>query len=193
MSQPKYHHLTAIVLAGGRSTRMGIDKGLISLNGKPLIAHVIEAIEPLCSTILISTNKPEYEAFGYPLIADLYQGIGPMGGLHAGLLASKDVDNMLLSCDMPLVDAELLEALLAHRINYQAVIPVLDGQSFPICAYYNKSVLTMLDAEITAGLYKMKLFLKKLHALELQLDQNVFSHKMFNINTQQDFESLTKS
>ncbi len=193
MSQSKYHHLTAIVLAGGQSTRMGIDKGLMDFNGKPLISHVLEALKPLCSTILISTNKPEYEAFGYPLIADQYQGIGPMGGLHAGLLASKDTDNLLLSCDMPLVNADLLDTLLVHRMNYQAVIPVVNGQSFPICAYYNKSALAILEAEISAGLYKMQLFLKKLHAHELQLDQNVFGQKLFNINTQRDFESLKES
>lgn len=193
MPQPKYHHLTAIVLAGGRSTRMGIDKGLINFNGKPLISYVLEAIEPLCSTILISTNKPEYAAFGYPLIADQHQGIGPMGGLHAGLLASKDADNLLLSCDMPLVDANLLDTLLIHRMNYQAVIPVVNGQPFPICAYYNKSSLAILEAEISAGLYKMQFFLKKLHAHELQLDQNVFGKKLFNINTQQDFNSLKES
>ena len=73
--------ITGIILSGGKSLRMGQDKGLMSLDGKFMIEHVIDHIKPLCKQILISANQEEYHKFGYPVVRDEIKDIGPAGGI----------------------------------------------------------------------------------------------------------------
>jgi molybdenum cofactor guanylyltransferase len=126
---------TGIILAGGKSERMGKDKGLMDWKGKQLVQYSIEALRPFCDHMIISTNNDEYARFGIPLVKDEYPNIGPMGGLHAGLKASKTEHNLFMSCDMPLVDEEVISLLLESVKNHQAVVPVVDGRLIPVCAY----------------------------------------------------------
>ena len=83
--------LTAIILSGGKSTRMGQDKGLMEIKGKPMIQYVIDNITPVCSQIIISANQDEYKKFGYPVINDNIMDTGPAGGIGSSLpLSSND-------------------------------------------------------------------------------------------------------
>jgi len=184
------HVLTGIILAGGKSERMGKDKGLMDWKGKPLVQYSIEALRQFCDHIIISTNNDEYARFGFPLIKDEYPNIGPMGGLHAGLKASKSEHHIILSCDMPLVDAEIIRLLLTGSENYQAVVPVVDGRLIPVCAYYHWSALPLLEREIRAGLHKTVLFLQRLRVKELLIRSRGLQNKFVNINTIEDFEFL---
>jgi molybdenum cofactor guanylyltransferase len=189
-SQIEESSVTGIILAGGRSERMGSDKGLMVWKGKPLVQYSIEALRPFCYHIIISTNNDKYAGFGFPLLKDEYPNIGPMGGLHAGLKASKTEHNLFLSCDMPLINEEVIRLLLQNSENYQAVVPVVDKQFFPVCSYYHSSVLPMLEQEIKAGLYKTILFLQRLRFKELLITGLRLKKLFFNINTIDDFNHL---
>lgn len=184
------NELTGIVLAGGKSGRMGVDKGLIIWKGKPLAQYSIEALRPFCDHILIITGNREYARFGFPLVKDEYPNIGPMGGLHAGLKASNSKHHIVLSCDMPLVDDKIVRLLLAGSENYQAVVPVTDSRIIPVCAYYHSTGLPILEKEISAGLHKTVLFLQHLRFKELRMDEPELKRKFFNINTVEDLEYL---
>lgn len=185
------NELTGIVLAGGKSGRMGVDKGLIVWKGKPFAQYSIEALRPFCDHILIITGNSEYARFGLPLVKDEYPNIGPMGGLHAGLKASNSKHHIVLSCDMPLVDEEIIRLLLTGSKNCQAVVPAVDNKIIPVCAYYHSSALPLLEKEIRASLHKTVLFLKRLRFKELQTDDPELKKKFFNINTFEDLECLS--
>ena len=179
-----------IILAGGKSERMGSDKGLMEWNGKHLVQYSIEALRPFCDQIMIITNNDEYACFGFPLHQDEYPNIGPMGGLHAGLKASISENHIVLSCDMPLVDEEIIQLLLNGSENYQAVVPVVNKRLIPVCSYYHSSALPVLEKEIAAGLHKTVLFLQRLRFKELLMTNPELQNKFFNINTIEDFEHL---
>ena len=107
--------ITALVLAGGRGSRMGaVDKGLQPLDGEPLIAHVLRRIAPQAGTILISANRnrPRYEATGHAVVADLVADQpGPLAGLHAGLVACSTEFLVSVPCDAPFVPLDLVARL----------------------------------------------------------------------------------
>lgn len=182
--------LTGIVLAGGKSERMGLDKGLMEWKGRQLVQYSIEALRPFCGHILIIAGNNEYARFGFPMVKDEYPDIGPMGGLHAGLKASNNEHHIVLSCDMPMVDEEIIRSLLAGSRNYQAVVPAVDNRLIPVCAYYNSSAFPALENEIRAGLHKTVLFLQHLRFKELLITRTGLKSKFFNINTSEDFEHL---
>jgi len=182
--------LTGIILAGGKSERMGQDKGLMEWNGKRLVEYSIEALMPFCNNIIIITNNPAYSFLRFQMVKDIYQGIGPMGGIHAGLKASGNEHNIILSCDMPLIDKEVISLILGSATGYQAVVPVVEKRLFPVCAYYHSSALPLLENEIKSGLYKTVLFLQRLRFKELLITNSELKNKFFNINTLEDFDYL---
>jgi molybdenum cofactor guanylyltransferase len=181
---------TGIVLAGGKSLRMGMDKGLLQWKGKPLVEYPVEALKKFCNTIIISTNNDEYAYLGLPIVKDIHTVIGPMGGLHAGLNTSISENNIVLSCDMPLIDEEIVRLLLAGSENCQAVVPVVENRLIPVCSYYHSSALPILEKEIRAGLHKTVLFLQRLRFKELLITNPGLQNKFFNINTVEDFNHL---
>ncbi|MEW8394895.1 MAG: molybdenum cofactor guanylyltransferase MobA, partial [Candidatus Thiodiazotropha sp.] len=115
----RHADVTAVILAGGRGRRMGgEDKGLIELNGEPLIQHVITSIAPQVGQILINANRNQarYQAFGYPVIADsLLNYQGPLAGFIAALEAITTEDMLTLPCDGPPVPADMVERLYQAR------------------------------------------------------------------------------
>ena len=92
-------NITGIVLAGGKSSRMGSDKGLLTINGKMFIEHVVDAMKPLVDNIIIVSNNKMYDQFGYERIEDEIINSGPMAGLYSGLKHSESEYNLVLSCD----------------------------------------------------------------------------------------------
>ena len=134
MTTPREQPLavTAVILAGGRSRRMGgRDKALLPLAGRPLLAHVLAAIRPQVNHVLINTHRDDaaYTGLGFPLIADTLPGQpGPLAGLLSGLINAPDPLVLTVPCDMPLVPADLVARLTAALERAEAdVATVHDG------------------------------------------------------------------
>ncbi|MDX9905719.1 MAG: molybdenum cofactor guanylyltransferase [Bacteroidales bacterium] len=141
--------MTGIILAGGRSSRMGHDKGLISFHGKLLVQYSIDVFEKLCREILISSNNLEYEQFGYPVIPDVTGEIGPMGGLYSGLLKSTNKINLVLSCDMPFVTGNIFQRLIYRAGTAQVCIPYYGQEKYePLCGLYRKNILETMTRSL---------------------------------------------
>jgi len=152
--------LTGIILAGGKSTRMGKDKGMALLNGKPLVTYAIETLKSVCDHIIISANSSDYKQFGYPVQADLYPDCGPIGGIFSGLKCSKTDMNLVLSCDIPLVSKDLLTYVIDHSDKDKVCVPVHDKEYIePLCAYYPKTSISLLEELIKQQKYKLNGFL----------------------------------
>jgi molybdenum cofactor guanylyltransferase len=184
--------LTGLVLAGGKSSRMGSDKGLMLFRNRPLVTFALDALIPFCKEILISTNNEDYSKFGFPLVKDIHKGIGPMGGLHGGLKASTCDHLLVLSCDMPFVDGEVIEKLLSARNNFDAVVMGFQNEIIPVCACYSKSILPVLEKHIARQHFKMKLFINELKNKVIWLDDDDGTRKVFNINSLDDIDAHYK-
>lgn len=177
---------TGIILAGGRSLRMGEDKGLVLLKNKAMVSHVIDALKPLVSEILIIANTQGYEQFGLKVQPDLQPDCGPMGGLLTGLTHSQTDWNLVLSCDTPFVSTELLAYLQSKAHTQKAILPVHKGQIEPLIGLYHRSCRTIFTELIKQREFKMRYAVRQLTPLELNIDaeSDFYSERLFdNINT----------
>ena len=146
--------LGVAILAGGKSSRMGTDKGLINFNDIPLVERIIRQISHIFPEIFIVTNNiEEYRRLGCPLISDALPGIGPLGGLYTALDYDKHDYTLLLSCDMPFVSQALLLYLMNVVDHYDAVVPRLSEQSHPepLRAIYSKNCFSIIEKYIEEG------------------------------------------
>lgn len=184
--------MTGIVLAGGQSSRMGSSKALLSLEGKPVIQWVIDALSAVCQEVIIAANDKEtYRSFGCRVVEDLFPGGGPLAGIHAGLSTSASRYNFFAACDMPLLQREIVRYMFSQAEGHDAVIPVSGPHVEPLHAIYSKSCLTAVEELLTAKRKKVTAFLPQVKVNYLQ--EEVLNrhgrafYSFFNINTPQDW------
>lgn len=186
--------LSAIILSGGRATRMGgLDKGLVQLQNKPLIQHVIERLVPQADEILINANREiqQYKSFNLPVLQDDDPSyIGPLAGFSSGL-AHCQYDYLLTTpCDSPLLPNDLANRLMTSLINKSADIAVAksDGNAHPVFSLMHKSVLPSLLAYINSGGRKVSAWQKTLRYIEVEFDD--CSEAFINLNTFEEVNTL---
>jgi len=191
--------ITGIILAGGKSSRMGNDKGLQELCGKPLISYAIQVLSGLCDSIVISSSSDAYKSFGYKVVPDQLPGIGPMGGIYSALKQSKTEKNLVLSCDLPFVTKELLSFILESSDGFDVAVPFEGNQHYePLCGFYHISVLDIMGVYIQNGNYKLPdLFQEiRINKLNINGELDFYQDKIFlNINSKHDLaqaENLMK-
>lgn len=186
--------ITGIVLAGGKSSRMGTDKSLMMLNEKPIISYVIEAIRPLCSQIVISSNKHVYDFTGCEVWPDLYPVQAPMIGIYSCLERSSTDLNIVVSCDVPFVETALFSHLLSNKGNSDIIVPVHDGYLEPLCAIYKKKVVTELQQYIDQQNYRLLEFIENASHKRLEISASLFSPRIFmNLNTLDEFKQASRN
>ena len=179
--------ITGIVLAGGQGRRMGgVDKGLVELDGAPLVAHVLARLEPQVGGVLINANQnsERYAAFGWPVVADAVGGFaGPLAGLHAGMTAASTRHVVTVPCDSPFLPADLVSRLanaLAKDDAELAVARTFD-QPHPVFALVRRAVLPHLAAFLAAGGRKIDAWYATLATVEVAFDDEADAFR--NINT----------
>ena len=195
MSDQQNTEITGIVLSGGKSRRMGKEKGLCHFRGKALITFAIDTLKPLCKTLIISANNKidQYDLLEYPVISDDIPDTGPIGGLYSCLKQSQSAINLVISCDTPFVTTEVYQELLKYIVDYQAVVPVHeDGLLEPITAVYHRSCLPVILQQIEKGEYKMMDLLARLNTKFVYFDTNMSDSKpslFHNLNSPEDLLS----
>jgi molybdopterin-guanine dinucleotide biosynthesis protein A len=159
---------SAIILAGGRSTRLGRDKASELLLGVPLLQHVLSRVEGLVQEVVVvraaGQALPEVDApVAVRVVDDVYAGSGPLGGIYTGLKAIETPRALTVACDMPLLQPSLLSELLALATDgYDAVVPTNELYlPEPLCAVYGPACLPAVAAQLGAGALKVALFLDK--------------------------------
>jgi molybdopterin-guanine dinucleotide biosynthesis protein A len=179
--------VTGLVLAGGQGTRMGsVDKGLVVLQGRPLIRHVIERFAPQVDELLINANRnvAEYEALGHPVIRDHIEGFaGPLAGLHTGLMHAEHPLVATVPCDSPFLPLDLvarLEKALGSGETDLAVART-DHQPHPVFALVRRSVLPHLARFLATGGRKIDAWYASLRTVEVAFDDEADAFR--NINT----------
>jgi len=185
--------ITGIILAGGKSSRMGMDKGFCAVNGKPMIQYAIDALEGVCDSIVISSNNPDYELFNLPVIPDIIKDIGPMGGIYTCLKHSETEYNYFLSCDMPMVSVDLIKHILDQKENFDAIVPLWNNYPEPMCAYYNKSVIGTIENLIDSNNYKLQEILNYVNHKSVEISPllDFYTDRLFvNVNCSADLKDI---
>jgi molybdopterin-guanine dinucleotide biosynthesis protein A len=179
--------ITGIVLAGGMGRRMGgIDKGLVELDGRPMVAHVLARLAPQVGAVLINANQncDRYAQFGYPVIADAVGGFaGPLAGLHAGMSEAKTALVVTVPCDSPFLPLDLvarLAAAIARDDAQLAVAQTLD-QPHPVFALVRRDVLPHLASFLHGGGRKIDAWYGSLRVVLVPFDDAEDAFR--NINT----------
>jgi len=157
--------LTAAILAGGKSSRMGANKALIIFRGHPMIGAVADAVRPVAPELfVVADDGAPYASLGFKTVADIHKGCGPLGGLHAALTASRTGETLLLACDIPLVSTSLLRYLSEFSSQALARVVEIDGRIHPLCAVYDKRCLPEIERLIATDRLGMAALLEAVGA-----------------------------
>ena len=179
--------ITGIVLAGGMGRRMGgIDKGLVELDGRPMVAHVLARLAPQVGAVLINANQngDRYAQFGYPVIADAVGGFaGPLAGLHAGMSEAKTPLVVTVPCDSPFLPLDLVARLATAiaRDDAQLAVAQTLGQPHPVFALVRRDVLPHLSSFLHDGGRKIDAWYASLRVATVSFDDVEDAFR--NINT----------
>ena len=193
--------ITAVILAGGMSRRLGRNKALEPFQGETLIRRVIRRMSQIASNIVIVANDHERVAkLDLPddvtPVIDEYPGKGSLGGIYTGLRAAPTDWAVFCACDMPFPSPALYRALLSNRDSNDAVVPVVDGRPEPIHAAYSRACLEPIRAKIAADRLKISGFFDDVSVHYFtedrvrEIDPDLLS--FFNINTQRDLEKANQ-
>lgn len=148
--------ITGIVLAGGRSTRMGQDKASLPFGDETLLARAVRIVQAVADAVIIVGQAQQFgggNPFGLPvrIVHDPEAHLGPLAGIAAGLGASGTELNLIVACDMPLVNPAVLRRLLDLREEADICLAVIDGHASPLCAVYRRAVANTAQAMLDAG------------------------------------------
>jgi molybdenum cofactor guanylyltransferase len=183
--------VTAFILAGGKSTRMGTDKAFVMLEGRTLLARMLELARSVCADVKIVGDSAKFAAFA-PVVEDVFPGCGPLGGIHAALRSSQTELNLMLAVDMPFVSAPFLEFLIGRARDSSATVTVArmpEGWQ-PLSAIYRRAFVDSAEKALREGRYKIDALFEKAqtHVIEKEeLQAAGFSGELFrNLNTPED-------
>ncbi len=188
--------MTSIVLAGGKSLRLGRSKCLETINNKSLIERVIQRLRSVSNRILIVTSQEQLDlptTCEAEVVVDFYPGRGPLGGIYTGLLASDSPHTLAVACDMPFLNIELLRYMIELAPGFDAVVPKLgEGKVEPLHAIYSKNCLDNMKTQLEHNQLEISRFLNtvRVRYIELAECQRVDPQLLtfFNINSQLDLD-----
>jgi molybdopterin-guanine dinucleotide biosynthesis protein A len=190
-SQP----ITAFILAGGRSQRMGTDKAFLSYRNEPLIRGPIRVCQSVTTDVRIIGEPARYACFGLPVIPDSGESLGPLSGIHTALQHSAARFSSILACDMPLMPPEFFRLMLLKLPGPDAVVMRFnDGAVEPLCGIYSSTCLPVIEQNLTNGKLKVTDLLSQVvveYITEEELHAQGMSRQIFtNVNTPDDLQQL---
>lgn len=184
--------LSAFILAGGKSSRMGTDKAFIPLDGRTLLARALDLARQVTTDVRIVGDRRKFAPFG-PVVEDIFPGCGPLGGIHGALRSSQSDLNVILAVDAPFVSLALLQHLVTRARNCPSAaitVPRANGGWQPLCAVYRREFADAAEQSLTQGRYKIDALFEEAHTqiiTEDELQAAGFSPRIFiNLNTPQE-------
>ncbi len=193
---------SAIILTGGKSSRMGRPKALLLFDGEPLIVHIVRTLERLfAETIVVAAPEQELpplrrssgQALPVTLVQDEVAYQGPVGGIYYGLRAAGREIGFVTSCDVPLLNLSLISYLISQVSDYDVVVPYWQGRFQPLHAVYRQSVTPLLEEQLRRGELRPIFLFDKVRTREvhedeiLRLDPEGLS--FLNMNTPEDYQT----
>ena len=183
--------MTAVVLAGGESRRMGKDKAFVTLGGIPLIERVLHVVRPIFKKTIVVTSRPEkFLGLGVPVHGDEVSGMGVLGGIYTGLLRAQTRYIFVFSCDMPFLNGDLVRFMKEKYSCYDIVIAKRDHILETLHAVYSKECIGPIEDHLRNGDRKIINFFPEVRLRIIKKED--FSSidpeglSFFNVNTPED-------
>ena len=190
---PSVIDVTGVILAGGRSTRMGRDKATLELAGQTLFERTLEVLQTVFPRVLIAGDRPDLARPGVPCVPDLYPG-SALGGLQGGLAAITTPWMFVTPCDLAHPDADLVRCILRHKNGCDVVVPRTPGGFEPVFALYHKNCLPLMERMLARGQYRIYDFYNQVHVRYLDPAELPvgWERALRNLNTPQELQSFEK-
>lgn len=189
--------ISAFVLAGGQSSRMGADKAFVELEGRTLLTYALNLLKQVTGDVHILSSKVPFGAYG-EVVEDQFPNCGPLGGIHAALRFSSAPLNLILAVDMPFVRVAFLQYLanLARNNSATVTVPRAAGNWQPLCAIYRPAFGDIAEAALKQGRNKIDSLYREVEVQvveEAELQKQGFPSDMFrNLNTPQEVQEATR-
>lgn len=197
-----YKDITGIILAGGKSKRMGLNKSFLKVGEVTMIERTTELMKSLFDRVILITNTPdEYKFLGIEMFEDIYKNVGPLAGIHSGLAHSITDKNFIISCDIPFVNKGVIEFIINYKTNKSITITKADGFVQQLCGLYSKQDLQEIVEIIDDDKFeinnsqkcgcKVLQLVQKLDAeiIDIANEYDGYEEGMFlNMNKPEDFE-----
>lgn len=195
--------VTGIILAGGKSKRMGVNKALLDVNGKKNIERIKNELLKTTNKVIVIANTPSlYTFLNVPIVTDIMKEKGPLAGIHSGLIASSTEWNLFVACDLPFFN-ERIANFFVELINKDermkdadAVIPYITGQKHPLVALYNKRIVSNIEDNLKNNKLVIATVLDALNVVEITendfirygMTMEEIDDAFFNMNRPEDYE-----
>ena len=192
--------MTSIILAGGKSSRLGQNKALQIIDGKSLIQWVVDRIAILSTEIIIATAHGEAipcsSAVEIKTVSDIYPGKGPLVGIYSGLIASSSSRAIVVGCDTPFLSISLLEYITQTCSTFDVIVPRIKNKLEPLCAVYSKNCSGSIQGLLEQDELRIRKLFSMVKVKYVEEDEiNRFDPEhlgFFNINSQDDLERARK-
>jgi FdhD protein len=191
--------ISAVVLAGGRSKRLGKDKALLMLNGQPLLARTVQTVAALSDDLIVVTNHPvSHGAAASParMVPDEVPGVGSLMGLYSGLKACRHPRAIVVACDMPFLSITVLRYMASLADECDAVVPRQGKWFEPLHAVYGRTCLPAIEEALARGQRQIISFFDDVQVRYVdghELEAVDPRHQSFlNVNTDQDWKRIVR-
>jgi len=183
------------ILAGGKSTRMGTEKALLSLKGRPMIQYVSDTLAALFSeVIVVGGDKDRYGFLRLEIVPDVFKGCGPLGGIQAALNRAKPLPVFVLSCDTPFIPLEMIDHILSFKGAASTKIATFDGVIQPLCGLYDSASIGAIEHDLREGKYSVLKTISNIDhtVVPITSDLPFFTPQIFwNVNRPEDYRMIS--
>jgi molybdopterin-guanine dinucleotide biosynthesis protein A len=189
--------MTGIILAGGKNTRIGMEKAFLRIGDKVIIEEISARLSRILPKIMVVTNSPNpYCYLGVEVVKDILPDKGALGGIYSGLVASETHYNFVLACDMPFISLNLIEYMRKNAEGYDVVIPKLNNYFQPLHAIYSKGCIQPIKEQLHRNDLQVFGFFDRVEVKCISAEEvKMFDPggiAFFNINTKDDTEEAER-
>lgn len=179
---------TAFILIGGKSKRFGSPKWEAKIQNQTVLDKIWNTCDIFEKRVIVGKEKPN--SIFYPFISDELDFDAPINGLYTAIKYSKTEWNLILSCDLPLINQDAIETLWNSRNEKaDAVIPAANGQEHGTCGFYCKQILPKVESAIQKKDYSLKLLIEEMNTVKVDFEDD---ERFWNMNTQKDYAEIEK-
>jgi molybdopterin-guanine dinucleotide biosynthesis protein A len=183
---------SGVILAGGKSRRMGRDKSQLMLRGETLAARAIRILSAFTDDIILVTNTPEqFAGLNVRLTGDLIPGSGALSGIHAGLTAARHEWALVVACDMPFLSLDLLRYMAGLTPGHAAVVPRWQGELEPLHTFYSRACIPFIEPILQRGGGRIIEFYRRIDVRYVEPDEVISLDpqglSFFNVNSPEDW------
>jgi molybdenum cofactor guanylyltransferase len=187
--------ITGVVLSGGKNTRMGANKAFLAVDGERMIDRAVRILREACCEIIVVTNEPlDYLDLDATVVTDIFKGMGPLAGIHAGLFHAANPRAFVCACDMPYLSAPFIRHLLSLAGGYDIVVPARGGRPEPLHAVYSRKCLPVIRRLLEQNERKVTGFYKgfRVRTVEEAETERFFAGRdpFHNVNTREELRGV---